>query len=200
MAFPVRYKTKGFWFSVAVGVVVGGAMPLIADRLRDLSTLSVDDTLALATGLLYALMGLFLAVAHVIMPTAQAMTTHRTAQVLFFIVSAAVLLVPTFAAPALSPAATYGIFLVALTVLTALTWIIWRGADEMLQRALELSSVWTLAVFQVILLAYGAAHTLGLDARIGPWGLAALLLMVNMFVSRVAGRKAGLGELAADEA
>lgn len=184
---PLALKLLG----VAGLAAAGGATGFVMARFVDLAAMPWAD--ALATGL----SALLLATALI---SAGVMATRPSdvpkgcglLQIAVFILAGLLLLLPIYGSAWFSPDMVFWGIAVLLAVQSAANLMLWKQADEMLQRVMWETSAMAFWALQLALFLYAAAERLGLVEGLTAWGMLGILMGVYLVASVIASWRRGM--------
>jgi hypothetical protein len=184
---PLALKLLG----VAGLAAAGGATGFVRARFVDRAAMPWAD--ALATGL----SGLLLATALI---SAGVMATRPSdvqkgcglLQIAVFILAGLLLLLPIYGSAWFSPDMVFWGIAVLLAVQSAANLMLWKQADEMLQRVMWETSAMAFWALQLALFLYAAAERLGLVEGLTAWGMLGILMGVYLVASVIASWRRGM--------
>lgn len=199
MALPKRFSRKSYWLSMAVGVIAAYGLVYIAVRLIDFRTLNLDNKLAVVAAYIYLVTALMMAVTYSTQPEAETGAArpswrHKASTVASFLVTGLALIIPVIGPNYLPAEQVFIIFLLCTGTVVAANRYFVRYGDELMRQAMVDMYALSYRIGSALLLLYGAAWALGLRG-VGPWGLAAIMMIIHMACGIWAGGRRGFGQV-----
>jgi len=184
---PLALKLLG----VAGLAAAGGATGFVMARFVDLAALPWTD--ALAVGLSTMLLAAAVVSAGIMASRPRSTPVGcGLLQIAILALAGLMLLAPIYGPNWFSPDMVFWGVVVLLIAQSVANLMLWRQADEMLQRVMSETSAMAFWALQLALFLYAAAERLGLIEGLTAWGMVGILMGVYLVASVIAAGRRGI--------